>query len=56
MYYVYLYRDSEGVPMYISKGFGTRSHDHLKKSRRGKTAFYDALSLLEAEDKPDRYK
>jgi hypothetical protein len=51
MYYVYLYRDPDGVPMYVGKGFGTRSHDHLKKSRRGKTAFHDALSLLEAEDK-----
>ena len=51
MYYVYLYRDPDGVPMYVGKGLGMRSHDHLKKSRRGKNAFHDALSLLEAEGK-----
>lgn len=55
MYYVYLYRDLNDLPMYVGKGKGTRAFDHLKPHIRlkGTGSFYAALNeMINNDERP----
>lgn len=65
-FYVYIYKDQNGIPFYVGKGSGLRWKDHLSKSHnkqvKGKIAKIRAtgveptIQIVEAENEDDAFE